>query len=93
VCVCACVQMETEPVTASEPVFSVGPSVHGSFRAPAVPNGSTTSSSSSTIAQPKPAEHSGGKLTEAQLAAIEDEELLDKMVHSTVRRSPGFLSK
>ncbi|KAK0150964.1 Smoothelin [Merluccius polli] len=65
-------KMETEPVMASEPVFPVGPSVCGSFRAPAVPNGSTT-------AQPKPAEHSG-KLTEAQLAAIEDEELLDKML-------------
>ncbi|KAG7279474.1 hypothetical protein CRUP_035860 [Coryphaenoides rupestris] len=37
-------------------------------------------STSSTIAQPKPAEHSGGKLTEAQLAAIEDEELLDRML-------------
>ncbi|KAJ3603427.1 hypothetical protein NHX12_028173 [Muraenolepis orangiensis] len=68
--------METEPVVASEPVFSVGPSVRGSFRTPAVPNGATTT------AQPKPAEHSG-KLTEAQLAAIEDEELLDKMLDET----------
>ena len=69
--------METEPGVASEPLFSAGPSVRGSFRPPAVPNGAGT-----TGAQTKPAEQSG-KLTESQLAAIEDEELLDRMVRST----------
>ncbi|XP_041856317.1 smoothelin isoform X2 [Melanotaenia boesemani] len=60
-------KMETEPVVASEPVFSAGPSMH----VPAIPNGSST--------QAKPVE-SSGKLTPEKLAAIEDEELLDKML-------------
>ncbi|CAL8331721.1 unnamed protein product [Arctogadus glacialis] len=72
--------METEPGVASEPLFSGGSSVCGSFRAPAVPNGSgTTGTTGTTGAQTKPAEQSG-KLTESQLAAIEDEELLDRML-------------
>ncbi|XP_056449376.1 smoothelin-like isoform X2 [Gadus chalcogrammus] len=70
-------KMETEPGVASEPLFSGGSSVCGSFRAPAVPNGSGTTGT--TGAQTKPAEQSG-KLTESQLAAIEDEELLDRML-------------
>lgn len=71
-CVCLCyVQMETEPVMASEPVFSAGPSAQMVCQDPAIPNGSST--------QAKPDERSG-KLTAEQLAAIEDEELLDKMV-------------
>lgn len=61
--------METEPVVASEPTFSVAPSVQAPCHVPAIPNGSQT----------KPQEFSG-KLTVEQLAAIEDEELLDKMV-------------
>lgn len=61
--------METEPVVASEPLFSAGPSVQR--HVPAIPNGSG--------AQAKPAECSG-KLTAEKLAAIDDEELLDKMV-------------
>ncbi|XP_071776977.2 smoothelin [Centroberyx gerrardi] len=65
-------KMETEPVVASEPMFSVGPSVQVACHAPAIPNGSTTT-------QAKPDERSG-KLTAEQLAAIEDEELLDKML-------------
>ncbi|KAM4615937.1 smoothelin [Polymixia lowei] len=65
-------KMETEPVVASEPVFSVGPSVQVACHAPAIPNGSAT-------AQARPEERSG-KLTAEQLAAIEDEELLDKML-------------
>lgn len=65
-------KMETESVMASEPVFAVGPSVQIACHTPAIPNGSTT-------AQAKPEEHTG-KLTEEQLAAIEDEELLDKML-------------
>ena len=74
-CVVVClVQMETEPVVACEPVFSAGPSVQVACHAPAIPNGSTT--------QAKPEEPSG-KLTAEQLAAIEDEELLDKMVLHT----------
>lgn len=67
-------QMETEPVVSSEPVFSVAPSVQVPRHIPAIPNGSQT--------QAKPDEHSG-KLTAEQLAAIEDEELLDKMVLHT----------
>ncbi|KAG8012004.1 Smoothelin [Nibea albiflora] len=63
--------METEPVVASEPVFSVGPSAQVPCHVPAIPNGSGS--------QAKPNE-SSGKLTEEQLAAIEDEELLDKML-------------
>ncbi|XP_019130927.2 smoothelin isoform X3 [Larimichthys crocea] len=65
------VKMETEPVVASEPVFSVGPSAQVPCHVPAIPNGSGS--------QAKPNE-SSGKLTEEQLAAIEDEELLDKML-------------
>uniref|UniRef100_A0A3Q0QU63 Smoothelin b n=1 Tax=Amphilophus citrinellus TaxID=61819 RepID=A0A3Q0QU63_AMPCI len=56
-------------VVASEPVFSAGSSVQR--HVPAIPNGSGT--------QAKPAECSG-KLTAEKLAAIEDEELLDKML-------------
>lgn len=65
------IKMETEPVVASEPVFSVAPSVQAPCHVPAIPNGSST--------QAKPDERSG-KLTAEQLAAIEDEELLDKML-------------
>lgn len=68
---CAFVQMETEPITASEPVFAAGPSVQVACHIPAIPNDSS--------AQAKPVECSG-KLTAEKLAAIEDEELLDKMV-------------
>lgn len=76
VCICVTrpVQMETEPVVASEPVFSVAPSVQAPCHVPAIPNGSGS--------QTKPQECSG-KLTAEQLAAIEDEELLDKMVLCT----------
>ncbi|XP_035514347.1 smoothelin isoform X5 [Morone saxatilis] len=62
------IKMETEPVVASEPVFS---SVQVPCHVPAIPNGSST--------QAKHDERSG-KLTAEQLAAIEDEELLDKML-------------
>ncbi|XP_037633629.1 smoothelin isoform X2 [Sebastes umbrosus] len=65
------IKMETEPVVASEPVFSVGPSAQVACHVPAIPNGSST--------QAEPDERSG-KLTAEQLAAIEDEELLDKML-------------
>lgn len=61
--------METEPVVASEPVFSVAPCVQ--VPATIVPN----CSSSGGATQAK-----GGKVTAEQLAAVEDEELLDKMV-------------
>lgn len=61
--------METEPVVASEPVFSVAPCIQ--VPATIVPNGS--SSGGATQAK-------GGKVTAEQLAAVEDEELLDKMV-------------
>uniref|UniRef100_A0A674E6G8 Smoothelin-like n=1 Tax=Salmo trutta TaxID=8032 RepID=A0A674E6G8_SALTR len=66
--------METEPVMASEPVFAVEPSVQvACCQAPAtVPNGSSA-------ARAKVEERSG-KLTAEQLAAIDDEELLDKML-------------
>uniref|UniRef100_A0A671UWG2 Smoothelin b n=1 Tax=Sparus aurata TaxID=8175 RepID=A0A671UWG2_SPAAU len=69
--ICDDIMMETEPVVASEPVFSVGPSVQVPCQVPAIPNGSST--------QAKPDERSG-KMTAEQLAAIEDEELLDKML-------------
>ncbi|XP_029493769.1 smoothelin-like isoform X5 [Oncorhynchus nerka] len=67
-------KMETEPVMASEPVFAVEPSVQvACCQAPAtVPNGSSA-------ARAKVEERSG-KLTAEQLAAINDEELLDKML-------------
>ncbi|XP_014911449.1 smoothelin isoform X4 [Poecilia latipinna] len=65
------IKMETEPVVASEPMFSTGPSMIVACQVPAIPNGSST--------QTKPAE-SSGKLTAEKLAAIEDEELLDKML-------------
>ncbi|XP_059193579.1 smoothelin isoform X2 [Centropristis striata] len=65
------IKMETEPVVASEPVFSAGPSAQVACHVPAIPNGSST--------QAKLEERSG-KLTAEQLAAIEDEELLDKML-------------
>ncbi|XP_049618185.1 smoothelin isoform X4 [Syngnathus scovelli] len=63
------IKMETEPIAASEPVFSSGPSVQ--VHIPAIPNGSTIQAK---------AEECPGKLTAEQLAAIEDEELLDKML-------------
>ncbi|CAJ1068212.1 smoothelin isoform X3 [Xyrichtys novacula] len=66
------IKMETEPVVASVPVFSAGPSVTVACHAPAIPNGSSS-------IQAKPDERSG-KLTAEQLAAVEDEELLDKML-------------
>ncbi|XP_042343441.1 LOW QUALITY PROTEIN: smoothelin [Plectropomus leopardus] len=65
------IKMETEPIVASEPVFSAGPSAQMVCHVPAIPNGSSS--------QAKPEERSG-KLTAEQLAAIEDEELLDKML-------------
>lgn len=73
-CLCLRSQMETEPVAASEPVFSVAPSVQVPRHVPAIPNGSN--------AQTKPDQHPE-KMTMEQLAAIEDEELLDKMVLCT----------
>ena len=68
-----CVQMETEPV-ASEPVSAAASSAKVGSHVPTIPNGSST--------QGKQHERSG-KLTADQLAAIEDEELLDKMVLHT----------
>ncbi|XP_054905305.1 smoothelin isoform X2 [Poeciliopsis prolifica] len=65
------IKMETEPVVASEPTFLAGPSMMVACQVPAIPNGSST--------QTKPVE-SAGKLTAEKLAAIEDEELLDKML-------------
>ncbi|KAJ8385983.1 hypothetical protein AAFF_G00178040 [Aldrovandia affinis] len=59
-------KMETEPVAAVEP------SVLAASEAPAMPNGSSE-------ARAKALE-SSGKLTAEQLAAIEDEEALDKML-------------
>ncbi|XP_056274134.1 smoothelin isoform X3 [Pseudoliparis swirei] len=59
-------KIETESSVASKSLFSVGPSAQVACRIPAA-------------AQAKPDERSG-KLTAEQLAAIEDEELLDKML-------------
>ncbi|KAF0033882.1 hypothetical protein F2P81_013948 [Scophthalmus maximus] len=60
-------QIETEPAVASEPVLSSGQSAQVACQVPAIPNGSSSDERS-------------GKLTAEQLAAIEDEELLDKML-------------
>ncbi|XP_070712181.1 smoothelin-like [Pempheris klunzingeri] len=65
------IKMETEPIVASEPMFSAGPSAQVACHVPAIPNGSS--------AQAK-LDVRSGKLTAEQLAAIEDEELLDKML-------------
>lgn len=65
------IKMETEPVVASEPMFSAGPSMPVVRQVQAIPNGSNT--------QTKPVE-SSEKLTAEKLDAIEDEELLDKML-------------
>ncbi|XP_034727642.1 smoothelin isoform X3 [Etheostoma cragini] len=65
------IKMETEPVMASEQVFSAGPSAQVACHVPAIPNGSSA---------PAKLDERSGKLTEEQLAAIEDEELLDKML-------------
>ncbi|KAJ8263615.1 hypothetical protein COCON_G00160720 [Conger conger] len=59
-------KMETEPVLAADPCGS------SSSGAPAVPNGSAEARAR--------AEESGAKLTAEQLDAIEDEEVLDKML-------------
>ncbi|KAL3063268.1 hypothetical protein OYC64_002942 [Pagothenia borchgrevinki] len=64
------IKMETEPV-ASEPVSAAASSAKVGSHVPTIPNGSST--------QGKQHERSG-KLTADQLAAIEDEELLDKML-------------
>ncbi|KAJ8005648.1 hypothetical protein DPEC_G00120110 [Dallia pectoralis] len=65
-------KMETRSVACSEPAFVVEPSVTvACCQAPvAVPNGSAKAR----------AEERSGKLTAVQLAAIDDEELLDKML-------------
>ncbi|KAF6729663.1 Smoothelin [Oryzias melastigma] len=65
------IKMETEPVVASEPVFSAKPTLQVTRHIPPTP--------SDPGSQAKPAE-SSGKLTAEQLAAIEDEEVLDKML-------------
>ncbi|XP_035496148.1 smoothelin isoform X1 [Scophthalmus maximus] len=61
------IKIETEPAVASEPVLSSGQSAQVACQVPAIPNGSSSDERS-------------GKLTAEQLAAIEDEELLDKML-------------
>lgn len=74
--------METEPVVASEPVFSAPPCIQ--VPAAIVPNGS--SSGGAALAK-------GGKVTAEQLAAVEDEELLDKMVLQHAERlAPSLFS-
>ncbi|XP_061907376.1 smoothelin isoform X4 [Entelurus aequoreus] len=65
------IKMETEPVAASELVFSSGPSVQVACHIPTIPNGSTVQTK---------AEECPGNLTADELTAIEDEELLDKML-------------
>ncbi|XP_061762643.1 smoothelin isoform X4 [Nerophis ophidion] len=65
------IKMETEPVAASESVYSSGPSVQVACQIPTIPNGSTVQTT---------AEECPGKLTADELTAIEDEELLDKML-------------
>ncbi|XP_030650211.1 smoothelin [Chanos chanos] len=63
-----CFKMETEPL------FVIEPSVQTASEAPAVPNGSSPVTLQVKHEEPK------GKLTQDQLDAIEDEEILDKML-------------
>ncbi|XP_038151479.1 smoothelin isoform X3 [Cyprinodon tularosa] len=65
------IKMETEPVVGSESLFSAPQSKLVTCSVPTIPNGFST--------QTKAIE-SSGKLTAEKLAAIEDEELLDKML-------------
>ncbi|XP_048836561.1 smoothelin isoform X2 [Brienomyrus brachyistius] len=65
-------KMENEPAVAMEPVFVAAPSVRAATETSSVPNGSSE-------VQPRLKERSG-KVTAEHLAAIEDEELLDKML-------------
>ncbi|XP_063752770.1 LOW QUALITY PROTEIN: smoothelin [Eleginops maclovinus] len=65
------IKMETEPAVASEPVFAAASSAKVASHVLTIPNGSNS--------QGKQSERSG-IMTAEQLAAIEDEELLDKML-------------
>lgn len=79
--------MEKEPAVAMEPVFVATPSVRAAAESSSLPNGSSE-------VQPRLKERSG-KVTAEQLAAIEDEEVLDKMVKSDVlsrSRHPGDMA-
>uniref|UniRef100_A0A3B3TEB2 Calponin-homology (CH) domain-containing protein n=1 Tax=Paramormyrops kingsleyae TaxID=1676925 RepID=A0A3B3TEB2_9TELE len=67
--------MENEPAVAMEPVFVAAPSVRAATETSSVPNGSSE-------VQPRLKERSG-KVTTEELAAIEDEEVLDKMLDQT----------
>ncbi|KAK5871501.1 hypothetical protein PBY51_004381 [Eleginops maclovinus] len=68
---CSDSTMETEPAVASEPVFAAASSAKVASHVLTIPNGSNS--------QGKQSERSG-IMTAEQLAAIEDEELLDKML-------------
>ncbi|XP_023651830.1 uncharacterized protein smtnb isoform X3 [Paramormyrops kingsleyae] len=68
-------KMENEPAVAMEPVFVAAPSVRAATETSSVPNGSSE-------VQPRLKERSG-KVTTEELAAIEDEEVLDKMLDQT----------
>ncbi|KAJ0067761.1 hypothetical protein NL108_010051 [Boleophthalmus pectinirostris] len=71
--------METEPIVASEPVFSAPPSVQVGRPAADLPNGSSAPPPVTATPAAK-AEERPAKVTPETLAAIEDEELLDKML-------------
>ncbi|XP_055017439.1 smoothelin [Boleophthalmus pectinirostris] len=73
------IKMETEPIVASEPVFSAPPSVQVGRPAADLPNGSSAPPPVTATPAAK-AEERPAKVTPETLAAIEDEELLDKML-------------
>ncbi|KAJ0019177.1 hypothetical protein NQD34_006746, partial [Periophthalmus magnuspinnatus] len=75
------IKIGTEPIMASEPVFSASSSVQVGCPASDIPNGSSAlpPAMPTAMSTAKPEERPG-KVTPETLAAIEDEELLDKML-------------
>ncbi|XP_055080034.1 smoothelin isoform X2 [Periophthalmus magnuspinnatus] len=75
------IKIGTEPIMASEPVFSASSSVQVGCPASDIPNGSSAlpPATPTAMSTAKPEERPG-KVTPETLAAIEDEELLDKML-------------
>ncbi|XP_046698079.1 smoothelin isoform X2 [Silurus meridionalis] len=64
----------------TEPVFSLEPALHTASEAPLVQNGSSVSQLKKDTHSVTVSSSGGGTLTSEQLEAIEDEEILDKML-------------
>ncbi|KAI5625304.1 smoothelin isoform X6 [Silurus asotus] len=64
----------------TEPVFSLEPALHTASEAPLVQNGSSVSQLKKDAHSVTVSSSGGGTLTSEQLEAIEDEEILDKML-------------